>query len=95
MNRTRRKHTEEFKREAVTLVAEHGYSYAEAGRSLGVNAGLIAKWRQIFESGGPTGGERMTADQRRIKDLEVENRRLKMEREILKKATAFFAKENP
>ena len=37
----------------------------------------------------------MTADQRRIKELEVENRRLKMEREILKKATAFFAKENP
>ena len=50
MNRTRRIHTEEFKREAVSLIAEQGYSYAEAGRSLGVNAGLIAKWRQIFES---------------------------------------------
>jgi transposase-like protein len=50
MNRQRRKHSAEFKQEAVALalVTEHGYSYADAGRSLEVNANLIASWKQEF-----------------------------------------------
>ena len=97
MNRQRRKHSSEFKREAVALVTEHGYSYADAGRSLDVNANLIARWKQEFENntGGafPGKGNR-TAEQQRIHELETENRRLRMEKEILKKATAFFVKES-
>ena len=97
MTRQRRHHNEEFKREAVALVVDHGYSAAAAGRSLGVNGGLIGRWRRELEDNGtaafPGHGKR-TADQQRIAELETENRRLRMEKDILKKATAFFVKEH-
>lgn len=97
MKKQRRTHSREFKQEAVSLVADHGYSYAEAGRSLGVSGHLISRWRRQLEeqasSAFPGKGKR-TAEQQRIYELEQENRRLKMEREILRKATAFFAKES-
>ena len=97
MKRERRTHSREFKKEAVGLVVDHGYSIAEAGRSLGVNANVIGRWKRELEEGAseafPGKGKR-TADQQRIHDLETENRRLRMEKEILKKATAFFAKES-
>jgi transposase len=81
--KTRRKHSSEFKREAVALVIEHGYLCAEAGRSLNVNANLISRWMQKFEndetSAFPGKGKR-TADQQRIHELEKENRKLRMEK---------------
>ncbi len=97
MKRERRKHSQEFKREAVALVVEHGYSCAAAGRSLGVSGALIGRWKRELEDNGaeafPGKGKR-TAEQQRIQELETENRQLRLEREILKKATAFFAKES-
>lgn len=97
MKRTRRHHSPEFKREAVALVVEHGYSCAAAGRSLGVNGALIGRWKGELEGHAmeafPGPGKR-TAEQQRIHELESENRRLRMERDILKKATAFFATES-
>ena len=97
MKRRRRHHSSEFKQEAVALVVEHGYSNAEAGRSLGVKGALIGRWkRQLDDEASvafPGRGKR-TADQQRIHELERENRRLRMEKEILKKATVFFAKES-
>ncbi len=97
MKRTRRHHSREFKQEAVALVVEHGYSCAAAGRSLGVNGALIGRWRDELEDlaaeAFPGKGKR-TTEQQRIHELESENQRLRMEREILKKAAAFFAKEN-
>ncbi len=97
MKRERRTHSREFKKEAVALVVEHGYSYAEAGRSLGVNGALIGRWRRQLEDNAseafPGKGKR-TAEQQHIHELETENRRLRMEKEILKKATAFFVKES-
>ncbi len=97
MKKQRRNHSPEFKREAVALVTEHGYSCAAAGRSLGVSGALIGRWRRELESDAaeafPGNGKR-TAEQQRIHELEAENRRLRLEREILKKATAFFAKES-
>ena len=83
------------KEEAVKLVTEQGYSVAEASRNLGVNANLLGRWRK--ESEQPenesisVGG--MVAIQAELKRLKKENKQLKMEREILKKAAAFFAKE--
>ncbi len=97
MKRQRRKHSSEFKREAVALVTEHGYSYADAGRSLNVNANLISRWKREFENnaaGAFPGQGKRTADQQRIYELEKEIHRLRMEKEILKKATAFFVKES-
>ncbi len=97
MKRQRRTHSREFKQEAVALVVEHGYSYAAAGRSLGVNGALIGRWKRQLEddaSGAFPGNGKRSAEQQRIHDLEAENRRLRMEKEILKKATAFFVKES-
>ena len=81
----RRRHSEEFKREAVRLVTEQGYSLAEAARNLGVHANLLRTWKQKFaeEEQDLTEDERMELAQ-----LRAENKRLRMERDILKKATA-------
>ncbi len=97
MKRQRRHHSPEFKREAVALVVEHGYSCAAAGRSLGVKGALLGRWKTELEDQAgeafPGKGKRPT-EQQRIHELEAENRRLRMERDILKKAMAFFAKES-
>ncbi len=97
MKRTRRHHSREFKQEAVALVVEHGYSCTAAGRSLGVSGALIGRWKNELETqkaeAFPGQGKR-TSERQRIHELESENRRLRMERDILKKATAFFAKES-
>ena len=97
MKRTRRHHSPEFKREAVALVVEQGYSCAAAGRSLGVSGALIGRWKgelAIDAMGAFPGHGKRPAEQQRIHELEAENRRLRMERDILKKATAFFATES-
>ena len=96
MTKRRRSYSKEFKREAVSLVVDQGYSKAEAGRSLDVRPELIRRWVGEFEDqgGGAFPGKgKLTRDQQRIRELETENRRLKMEKEILKKASAYFAKE--
>ena len=97
MKKERQAFSPEFKREAVGLVVDHGYSCAAAGRSLGVNGAMVGRWKNELASDAaeafPGKGKR-TVEQQRIHDLEAENRRLRMEKEILKKATAFFAKES-
>jgi transposase len=97
MKRVRRQHSSECKREAVALVVEQGYSCTAAGRSVGVSGALIGRWKGELEDTAreafPGKGQRPT-EQQRIHDLELENRRLRMERDILQKATAFFARES-
>jgi transposase len=91
----RRKFTREFKISAVKLVNEQGYSVPEAARSLGVDQGSIRYWISKFsgEDGvTPTGEGAIKGELQRLRK---ENARLLMEREILKKAAAFFAKEQP
>ena len=92
VKKKRRKYTKEFKEEAVRLISEEGYSYAEAGRNLGVNPNLLSRWKREFEGIELDLGS-AAAMQAELKRLRKENKRLKMEREILKKAAAFFAKE--
>ena len=95
MANQRRTFSEEFKQEAVALVVEHGYSYAAAGRSLGIRGNLIGRWtHQLEEDASAAFPGKRTAEQQRIHELETECRRLRMEKEILKKATVFFAKES-
>lgn len=92
---SRRKYTREFKVSAVKLVNEQGYSIPEAAKSLGVDPASIRGWVAKFskEPGlAPTGDGAMAAEIRRLRK---ENARLLIEREILKKAAAFFAKEQP
>jgi len=89
----RRKYSDEFKLEAVKLITEQGMTISSAGRDLGVNAGLLGRWKQQSADGllGETPARR-EADE--IKALRKENKRLRLERDILKKATAYFAKES-
>lgn len=93
--RKRRNYSNEFKEEAVKLVSEQGYSVAEASRNLGVNANLLGRWKKELEQpeNESTSPGSMVTMQAELKRLKKENKQLKMEREILKKAAAFFAKE--
>jgi transposase len=95
--KTRRRFTKEFKDDAIGLVLEQGYSCAEVGRRLGVSENNVNRWvrqyRDKYESisSGGLSREQLEAE---LKRLRKENKRLEMEREILKKAAAFFAKES-
>jgi transposase len=73
----------------VNLVLVQGYSVAEAARNLGINANMLGRWKQEFEGTAPSGDEKAE-----LARLRKENKRLLMEREILKKAAAFFARES-
>ncbi len=84
--------------DAVRLVLEGGYTCAEVGRRLGISANNVNKWvrlhrREVSESadGGLSRERELEAENRRLRQ---EIKRLEMEREILKKAAAFFAKES-
>ncbi len=97
MGTTRRRHSAEFKVEAVRMVTEKGLSVARVARDLGIDRSLLTKWKR-----------ELTADpdhafpgKGRLKPMEEELRRLRkelevvrQERDILKKATAFFAKNS-
>ena len=88
----RRNYTEDFKRDAVTLVTDQGYKVSEAARSLGIGDGLLRRWRQEFEQAAAATG--LTIDEREeLKQLRKENRLLRMEKEILKKASQYFSRE--
>ena len=88
--RRRRRHSEEFKREAVQLIIDEHLSVAEAARNLGIHPNLLRNWKQRIDAEN----EDITEDERmEMARLRAENRRLKMERDILKKAAAFFANE--
>jgi len=90
--RKRRNYTEDFKRDAVALVVEQGYKISEAARSLDIGANLLGRWKREFEE--EASGARLGAHEREeLKRLRKENRLLRMEKEILKKASAYFAKE--
>ncbi|MFQ5642034.1 MAG: IS3 family transposase [bacterium] len=84
----RRVHTKEFKEEAVKLVQEQGYPVAEAARNLGVSPSILGRWKRELEKieGGETNPGSMANMQAELKRLRKKNKRLEMEREILKKA---------
>lgn len=91
----RRQHTREFKLSAVQLVNQQGYSVSEAARSLGVDPTSVRYWIKKLgnQPGQAPAGEGALAEE--LRRLRQENARLRMEREILKKAATFFAKEQP
>ena len=92
----RKKYSQEFKLDAVDLVLNQGYSRAEASRSLDINSNLMGRWVKEYQQEDChafRGNGKLTPEQEEIRQLREENKRLKMEKEILKKATVFFAKE--
>jgi|SRR6056297_695485 len=92
----RKNYSKEFKLNAVKMVTEEGRRAAEVARDLGISENLIYNWKRAYleeEQQAFRGKGKMTAKEEYIRKIERENKRLKDERDILKKAAAFFAKE--
>ena len=94
--RKRRKFTEEFKAEAVRLVGESENSVGQIARDLDLTESALRRWveQAAIEVGQGSPGALTRAEREELVQLRRENKQLRMEREILKKATAFFAKEH-
>jgi transposase len=88
-----RKFTPEYREEAVKMVIESGRPIAAVARDLGLNEGTLGNWVTKYRDEHPASEELDIAERARLKELEKENRELRMERDFLKKAAAFFAKE--
>ncbi len=93
----RRRFSREFKVEAVRLVRERGVSFAQASRDLGVHVNVLRTWVRELQA-DPThafpGEGRQSPETAEVTQLRREVARLRMERDILKKAAAYFAKES-
>lgn len=86
------RYSEQFKRDAVRLVTEEGYSHKAAAEAVGACHTTIKSWVHRYGEQSPQRTVFASPDDE-LAHLRAENRRLRMERDILKKATAFFAKE--
>lgn len=92
----RKQYTKEFKLDAVSLVTQQNYTAGEAAKRLGINENMLRRWiKELGDDDGQAfrGHGKLTAEQEEIRKLKAEIKRLEMEKEILKKATVFFAKE--
>lgn len=92
----RRKHSEEFKREAVRLMRQEGVTQMQVARELGVHVSLLRKWAEQFDTvhgNRSSGGALNSSQAQELERLRRELNRVKTERDILKKALAYFAKE--
>ena len=94
--RKRRQFTDELKKDTVRLIRESGKTVAEIARDLDLSESAVRNWLNHAEidAGGGGQGELTTAERQELQRLRRENKQLQMEREILKKAAAFFAKES-
>ena len=93
----RRKYTREFKQEAVRLVTEGGYGVEAAARNLEISAKMLGRWKKELSDQGEKafpGQGHLMPEEEELQRLRRENTQLRRERDILKKATVFFAKES-
>jgi transposase len=96
MSDTRRKFDDSFKLEVVKMIKDQGLSVSQVCRDLNIGDTAVRRWLQQYDAeqlGQPGIGKPLTPEQQRIRQLEQENRQLKVDNDILKKATAFFARE--
>jgi len=94
---TRKRYSKQFKVDAVKLVTEQGYKVSEAARNLGIHHSSLRRWKKQFETNGNQafpGKGNLNPENEELYRLRKEVKKLRMERDILKKATAFFAKES-
>jgi transposase len=93
--RPRRKFSDEFKRDAVDLVVTTGRPVAEVAAELGIYDSTLGNWVRRHHD-EQADGHGVSADERaRLKELEAENAKLRMERDLLKRTVAFWVKESP
>ncbi len=93
---TRKKYSKEFKLDAINLVLEQNYTRAAAAKSLGVDPNILGRWVKEHEQDDGhafRGNGKLTPEQEEIRKLKHQVKQLEMEKDILKKATVFFAKE--
>lgn len=96
MARTRKTYTAEFKLAAVKMITEQKLSVAEVARRLGVSENRLHDWKKAVAAKGADafpGSGHLTPQEEEIRTLKAEVKRLEAERDILKKATAFFASQ--
>lgn len=96
MSRKRREFDASFKLQVVKMVKEQGLTVPQVCRDMGLGETAVRRWVQQYEaeSSGQAGiGKPLTPEQQRIRQLEAENLRLKQDNDLLKKASAFFARE--
>ena len=89
----KRVYTEEFRREAVRLLRTSGKSARQVADELGLPQSVLSRWKCTADNAPKTPAETLSMEEE-VRQLRRENERLRMEREVLKKATAFFAKES-
>jgi len=93
----RKQYTKEFKLDAISLVMDQGLTIAEAARSLEINTNMLNRW--IKESQADNNGQafrgngKLTPEQEEIRNLKLQIKQLKLEKQILKEAAVFFARE--
>ena len=96
MAQKRKHYSKQFKIDAVKLVTEQGYKVSEAARNLGIHHSSLRNWKKQLETDDNQafpGKGHMIPEKEELYRLRKENKRLRVEREILKKAAAFFANE--
>ena len=94
MTKVRGQYPPEFKLQAVKMMTEHGLSAAEVARQLGVSESRLHEWKKAVREKGPAafpGSGHQTPQEDELRRLRADVKRLEMERDILKKAAAFFA----
>lgn len=96
MKNKRRTFSREYKLAAVKKVVEQGLSYSEVARDLGIRDSMLRNWQKRLQAEGAIEANLSSSSsvESELRRLREENRQLRMERDILKKATAYFAKEN-
>ena len=94
---SRRRFPEEFKRDAVRLITEERYTFKAAAKAVGVSEKSLRDWHKRLAPAPEPRGQDATVEELREENqrLRKQLKRAEMEREILKKATAYFAKESP
>jgi transposase-like protein len=96
MPEQRRKFSPQFRAEAVQMVIETGKPIAEIARDLGIHDGTLGNWVNSWRRANPQPDQALTpVEHVRVREMEEEIRRLRMENEFLKKAAAFFARTQP
>jgi len=96
MKSPRRHFDTSFKLQVVQMVRDQGLSVGQVCRDLNLVDSAVRRWLAQYDAeraGGPGIGKPLTAEQQRIRELEAENRRLREDNTLLKKASAFFARE--
>ena len=94
---TRKQYTKEYKLDAISLVLEQGHTTLEVSRSLEINGNMLRRWIREYQRDDADqvfrGNGKLTPEQEEIRQLKAQIKQLKLEREILKEVTVFFAKE--